>query len=357
MKTKTKVQFLSFIGKIIYIGLDLHKKIWCVAVRCDGVEIKYCTLPGKKELLVHFLQNHFPGAQYVLAYEAGCFGYWLYDYLLDNGITTIITPPNLIPKEDTHRVKNNRIDSHKLARFLESNHLKQVAVPSQQIRQHRGVVRARRQILRTLKCVQSQIRSALLFYGLAIEPPKGQWPNYFVDNLERLRFSDPLFEASFRQQLDLYRELRKRLSAQTRLVRLVARLPIYTEQIELLLTVPGVGLLTAIEILTELYDMSRFSSGDKVASYLGLTPTEYSTGEPGHEKYGHISHAGNGPMRASLIELTWRAIRKDGFLRQRFNGIAKRRGKKIAIVAVARTLAVRIRRVLIRNEVYVCGVA
>lgn len=345
----------SFKNKVIFIGLDLHKKTWNLTARCEGIHLKYWTMPASKEKLVDSLRKFFPDATYTVVYEAGCFGYWLYDYLMDHGIKTIITPPNLIPKEDTQRVKNNRIDSRKLALLLEKGLLKKVAVPDKQIRLHRAVIRNRRQISKDKRRIQNQIRSTLLFHGIECQLPMGKWANHVIDNLYRLKFSDAYFQESFQRMLDRLVMTRKELAKQTLLVKSVARIPQYEEQVNLLLTIPGVGIITAIEILMELYDIQRFSKGVQVAQYIGLTPKENSTGEPEKAKRGHITHAGNAYLRALFVELAWRAIRKDGALFQRFSRIQKKRGKKIAIVAIARNLSVRVRYCLLNNEQYVCG--
>lgn len=346
-----------FNDKTVFIGLDLHKKTWNLTARCDGLQLKYWSMPANKEKLINSIHQFFPGAKYYLAYEAGCFGYWLYDYLTDHGVTTIITPPNMIPREDSPRVKNNRIDSKKLALYLENGLLKQVAVPDKDIRLHRTVIRTRRQILTDKKRIQSQIQATLLFYGIEFTFPVGRWSYHIIDNLYRLKFSDPYFEQSFQRMLDRLVQARHELAEQTALVKKVALLPQYKEPMTILLTIPGVGILTAIEILLELYDIQRFASGEKVACYIGLTPKEASTGEADKTRRGHITHVGNGYLRSLFVELAWRAVRRDGILLDKFVRIQKHRGKKIAIVAVARTLAVRTRYVLVNGEPYGCGVA
>ena len=352
MQTLTEI----YKGKTIYIGLDLHKKTWNLTARCEGLFLKYWTMPANKQKLVESLHRLFPGAQFVLAYEAGCFGYWLYDYLMDHDIVTVITPPHMIPKQDTQRVKNNRIDSRKLAIYLEKGLLKKVAVPDEQLRYHRAVIRARRQILNDKKRIQNQIRSMLLFFGIEFNLPTGKWAHHVIDNLYCLKFADAEFEQSFKRMLDRLVNARKDLAEQTALVRSVARLPQYQQHMDILLTIPGVGLITAIEITLELYNIQRFSSGDKVACYLGLTATEASTGEPDKTRRGHITHAGHIYLRSLFIELAWRAIRQDGVLLDKFSQIQKRRGKKIAIVAIARKLAVRTRYIMIHRQPYGCGV-
>jgi transposase len=117
----------------------------------------------------------------------------------------------------------------------------------------------------------------------------------------------------------------------------------------------GVGWLSAIRFTLEWGDMSRFAGGKQLASYTGLTSSEYSTGESVHR--GHITHQGNGQVRAWLIQCAWKAIRQDGVLLSKYRrvkGPGEERKKK-AIVAVARKLAVRMRAVELSGQPYVCS--
>ncbi len=326
-------------------------------VRGEGLQLKYWTMPANKEKFIKSIHQFFPGANYYLAYEAGCFGYWRYDYLTDHGVTTIITPPNMIPKEDSSRVKNNRIDSKKLAIYLENGLLKKVAVPVQDIRLHRSVIRTRHQILQDQRRIQCQIRSTLLFYGIEVTLPVGDWSSQVIDNRYRLKFSDPYFEQSFKRMIDRLVQGLSQLAEPTVLVKNIALLPQYKKPMTILQTTPGVGIITAIEILLELYDMQRFATGEKVACHIGLTLKEASTREADKTRRGPITHVGNGYLRALVIELAWCAVRHDGVLFDKFSRIPKHRGKKIAIVAVALTLAVRTRYILVNGQPYGCGVA
>ena len=131
----------------------------------------------------------------------------------------------------------------------------------------------------------------------------------------------------------------------------------YDKKVTLLRSIPGVGILTAIEILVELFDVERFPSARKLSVYLGLTPQEYSTGGPENARMGHITKAGHTYLRSLFVEAAWRAYSKDMALLKKYTLIRNRRGNKIAIVAIARILAIRVRHILINNEEYALGVA
>ncbi len=135
----------------------------------------------------------------------------------------------------------------------------------------------------------------------------------------------------------------------------MARSPKYPPKIELMKTIPGIGTLIAIEILVELQDVSRFSSAEKIASYIGLTPSEYSSGQYVH--HGKITRCGNKRVRTCLVEGSWILISKDPFMRNKYQQLKYRKGGKRAIIAITRVLIMRIRRILLNNEPYMIKAA
>jgi transposase len=124
----------------------------------------------------------------------------------------------------------------------------------------------------------------------------------------------------------------------------------YLDRIKLFCTAPGIGKFTAIEILVELQDISRFESAEEIASYIGLTPSEYSTGEK--TRQGRITRCGNTRVGTYLVESTWTLIKKDPVLRAKYLKIKNTRGGKRATIAIARKLIIIIRRMLLDNVPY-----
>jgi transposase len=132
----------------------------------------------------------------------------------------------------------------------------------------------------------------------------------------------------------------------------------YKKTVDLLHTAPGIGKLTAIRLALEWGDVSRFKRKEEFAAFLGLIPSDYSTAD--NEHLGHITKQGNRQVRAWLIECAWIAIRHDPVLLEKFNRVAqdaqgKMKYKKMAIVAVARKLAMRLRGILLSGEPYQVG--
>ncbi|MDI6767369.1 MAG: IS110 family transposase, partial [Bacteroidota bacterium] len=125
----------------------------------------------------------------------------------------------------------------------------------------------------------------------------------------------------------------------------------YRERVRLLTTIPGIGIFTAMAILVELQDIERFRRADQLASYLGLTPSQRSSGE--RIRMGHITHCGNPRLRARFVESSWTLIRYDEGARKIYERIKHQTGSsKKAITAMARRLAIRARRVLIDKKPY-----
>jgi transposase len=165
---------------------------------------------------------------------------------------------------------------------------------------------------------------------------------------DSLRFS---FEIMFREWEHL-RQLKKDLLLQ---LRKLARSDRYIATVRLLKSAPGIGMLTAIRLSLEFGDLRRFARKEEFASFLGLVPSDYSSGDLEHR--GHITKQGSRRVRSWLVECSWVAIRHDPVLLDKFRRVFTNCGsKKKAIVAVARKLALRLRRVLLSSEPYVIGV-
>jgi transposase len=168
--------------------------------------------------------------------------------------------------------------------------------------------------------------------------------------LRSLTCSDRWQHERFGRLLEHYAFLSEQIKAQTALVHELAGNPLYAEDLRILRTLGGVGVLTAMEVLLELPPMAQFARAEELAAYVGLTPAQYSSGE--HIHMGRITGAGRGHLRATLIELAWRVIAKDPPMRNVYERIKQRAGSKRAIVAVARRLLLCMRRMLLDRQPY-----
>jgi transposase len=337
----------------VCVGVDVHKDSWHVTAVTEGEKVFNGRLPSQYPVFKKLL-DRFAGREVKVAYEAGPCGFWLYDRLTDDGIETIVVPPSLIPLESGNRVKTDKRDSRKLAHLLEKGMLKRVFVLSEEERMHRELVRTRRQLMEHRADVMKQIKSKLLFHGIESQwAGYRNWNNQFIQWLRGLIVSHRVFTISLGFLIDLYEHLSDQLKKITKQVFLLAKNEKYARNISLLRTIPGIGRLIAIEILVELQDMKRFKSAERLASYIGLTPSEYSTGQ--YTRQGRITRCGNTRVRTCLVEGSWVLIYRDPVMKYKYEKLKIRKGAKRAIIAIARNLIIRIRRMVLNNEPYVIG--
>lgn len=341
------------IGREVYIGIDVHKESWHLTVRTEGEEIFNGRMASSYQALKKFLER-FEGSKIKVAYEAGPCGFWLYDKLTVEGIETIVTPPSLIPVESGNKVKTDRRDSRKLAKLLESNILKRVHVLSEQERAERELVRTRRQLVEHCSDVARQIKSKLLFHG--INSPVGgsmKWTKGYIKWLKDLVCKEEWLKVSLMSLIELFEYLTAQIKKISKEVVVLSQKDNYRGRVTLLRSVPGIGILNAMEILVELQNVERFKSSGELASYIGLTPSEYSTGQ--HIRQGRITRCGNKRVRTALVESSWILIGKDSYMQLKYRKLKNTKGGKKAIVAIARNLIIRIRKMLLTNKPYVFG--
>jgi len=219
-------------------------------------------------------------------------------------------------------------------------------------RADRDLVRTRQQLMKHAVSTKLQIKSKLLFHGIRVGGPS-RWSKKYVATLRSLHYPEPSIRIAFSALLDLLEHLTSQLSELEKAINELAQTDDFKHVIDLLRTVPGIGLLTAMIIATELGDLSRFQGNEQLAAFLGLTPSECSSGEKVHR--GHITHCGNPRVRKALIESSWTLIRHDAGLRRKYRALSVRIGPKRAIVAIARILSGRIRHMMLNNEAYSCA--
>jgi transposase len=337
-------------GKAVFVGVDLHRFKWHVTVRTEDQELFSGTVPGQWQALQRLL-DRYRGYWIQVVYEAGYYGFWLYDRLVAYGAGCIVTPPSLLPQEYGNRVKTDRRDSRKLAYLLAKGMLKRVWVPSLEERYHRQVVRTRRQLIWDRVRVQNRIKAELRFYGIELVEPYGKWPRVYVENLWRICFGDSWMQQSFHRLLEQLEFLTEQISKQTELVRQLSHIDYYRDRVTILLTVPGIGVISAMELLVELQDVARFRRSDQLAAYMGLTPSQYSSADK--VRMGRITRVGKNALRGVLVEVAWYLIRKDMEMGKKYERIKARSGSKRAIVAIARRVLLRTRRMLLDGSPYV----
>jgi transposase len=349
-----KVQDFVVKGKEVFVGLEDSKKTWKVAVRCEKRIVHQVTMEAKHPVLVRYLENKFPECTIHVIYEAGFKGFNLFDRLTEDGIDCVVIPPHLVTEPKVNKVKTDKRDAKRLAYVLESHDFNSPChVPDKERREDRQLSRTLAGITKDIIRTRNRIRKLLQFHGIEGSFPD-RWGRKEFEALKDLSLSEPL-KKSLMVLLTLLKQLWDHQKALRDELRKLCRKERYRKAFEIAESLPGIGWFTAIRLILELgEDLSRFSSGKKIASFLGLTSSEYSTGET--QRKGRITGMGSGFMRSTLIENSWIAIRKDPALFSKFMRIWRGSGsKKKAIVAVARMLSVRLRTCVISGTPYATG--
>jgi transposase len=332
------------IERNLYVGVDMHGKSWSIAVGDEyGTIITRTTMAPRSEALIGYL-SRYSSCDLQVCYEAGGFGYWLYDDLTDAGIAASVIAPSKVYKKPGEKVKTDRRDSLHLALQLSKGFLTGITVPDKTRRAHRQMMRLYDQVKKDKQRVMIRIKAFLRVYGVEkpVEVSKS-WSQSFVRWLKTFEFAGDV-DGCLSQARDEYVLEYEHLCERERVVKTklsdLGKLPAYRARMEAVCARKGVGETTALRLLLEIGKCSRFKNSRKFASFLGLTPRESSSGEK--VRRGSITGCGNFALRSSLVEIAWGVIRYDESLRHTFIMLLRRRGKMRAIVAIARKLAVRI---------------
>jgi transposase len=328
-------------GQAVFIGLDISRSKWVFNVRWDGEEQRRFTSPGELRHLQAVVEQY-RGCQLHVTYEACGFGYEIAWWLREEAVNVTVVAPSTVERAQGLRVKTDRLDARTLADKLEKGSLKSVHIPTREDHDRRQLSRTYAQALQDRKRAQARVRSLLQEQGRIGPAPSAGWKVY-RSWLGKQRLPEAV-SVCVTELLDMREQADDRAKRLKAALMRVAREPQYAPVVKALETQPGVGGFTAIRMRLELGDIGRFATAGSFVNYLGLTPSEYSSGEL--VQRGHLVKCGPGYIRAWLVECAWssiRAARPDHKLRECFNRLRPRVGDKRAIVAVARRLALRLR--------------
>ena len=335
----------NFREQTIYIGLDVHKRSWNAALYLNDQYLRNVHQPPSPQALYSFLKTNYPGADYVCAYEGGKFGYWIQRQLKSKGVNCIVVNPADIPSTHKDEVsKTDPRDARGIAMALQCGQLRGIHIPSQQQEADRSLVRHRKKIWRDLVRCKNRIKGFLDYTGVEL-PDKfsnSNWSKNFIDWLSGINFTYPSSRVTLDYMIKEMELLRKEILSISNAIRKLMRSKEYKKLYYLLRTITGIGPLTAALLLTEIGDMKRFTNFYQLNSFIGLLPTEHSSGE--RESKGRLTIRRHRQLRSDLIECAWTAKRTDPAL-SLFYSEQLKRGKepKLNIVKIARKLLSRIR--------------
>ncbi len=350
---------LDFTGQNIYVGFDVHLKNWKTTIMTDRLIHKTFSQPPQPEILHQYLVKNFPGGIYHSAYEAGFCGYWIHNKLKSLGINSIVVNPADVPTTDKDRDRKDDIrDSRKIAKALCNNELTPIYVPSLQTLEDRTLIRTRAMLVKDITRYKNRIKSFLYFHGIEIpdsfDKPGSHWSKHFTEWLESIEMTEKSGKESLNLLITSVEFLRLSLLKITKQIKELTRTAPYKESVDLLRSVPGIGIITSITLLTELEDINRFGNIDRLCGFIGLVPTKHSSGEK--ENTGDITKRGHSVLRSAIIESAWVAARIDPAMMMNYHLYCKRMKPNEAIVRIAKKLLCRINYVLKNKQTYVCSV-
>ena len=336
--------------KKFFVGVDVHKRSYHVSLWNEehGLLGSWVQPPSPRLLILKL--EPFAANVGRIVYEAGPTGFTLVRALRSKGFSADVIAPSkmlVVPGPDA---KSDRIDSHRLAMYAAKNLLTAVHIPTEEQEGDRQIVRLREQMTRKSRSIQQQIKSFLLMHG--IDEPAGlaNWTKAGIASLRQLHLSAQL-RFCLDVMLDEFDHVKVQLVRILKQIRQLASEERHRKTVDLLQTVPGVGLLTAIVFRTELVNPQRFSDGGQISRMIGLAPGIRESGDTRRE--GSILRSGNARLRWVLVEAAWRWVAGDLAAAKIYHRLVANTGSaKKAIVAVARRLGIVLWKISIQQREY-----
>lgn len=290
---------------ITYIGMDVHTTnytLCCYTVEDDKTFANVQVRPEYTEILKYInriRKQRGENTQFICGYEAGCLGYSLYHQLTSHGVECVILAPSTMPGTPGKKVKNDRRDAEKISRCLAYHMYKPVYVPDAEDDAVKEYIRMRDDVKAHLKETKQQIIAYYTRHGFQFNG-KSCWTEKHLYWVENLQLPNPIYQETLREYLILYYDLSEKVQTYDKRIEELSRTERYAENVGKLCCFSGIATHTALSLLVEVGDFSRFKEAPHFAAYLGLVPGENSSGDK--QRYTGITKAGNSHLRRLLIE-------------------------------------------------------
>jgi transposase len=290
----------------LYIGMDVHKEAIAVAyvAKDHDADVIYLGTIGTRHVdidnLIRKVQSK--AKHLIFVYEAGPCGYWLYRYLTKKGYVCWVVAPSLIPKKAGDRVKTDRRDAMQLARLMRSGDLTPVYVPQVQDEAIRDLTRAREDTIRDLKAAKFRLKAFLLRHDIRYTG-RATWSPAHLRWLSEVVCPTPAQQIVFQEYVRAVNEHTERLQRLEQELHEQVTAWRLQPVVSALQALRGVQFTVAVTTLAELGDLTRFDTPRQLMKFLGLIPSEYSSGE--RRRQGSITKAGNTHARRALVEGAW----------------------------------------------------
>ena len=324
-----------------FIGMDIHKK-FTVAVAKDeqGNELAKDKFENSKETFADFLKQ-FPSENTKIVIESTCVWEYIFELLEEMNYNVKLANPNKTKAIAYARIKTDSVDASTLADLLRANLVAENYIPPKEIRKLREITRERITFIIQSTQLKNKIQSMLIKRGIKL-PTKTLGKKALKMLTENINESE-----IFEHYINLLWYHRQELSFVEDKIRKIAD---ENKDAKLLMTIPGIAEIRAMEIIAEIGEINRFQTAEKLCSYAGLVPSIKQSGDS--LKFGKLVKQSNNILKHNLVEASWSIVRtkKDNQLKRFYKKIAKKKGKQKAICATARKLCCVIHSMLRKNQ-------
>jgi transposase len=337
----------------LYIGLDVHHKQWTISVIGKDKEyIKGKVIVPNASALKKYIERRFTYNKIKLAYEAGFCGYWIQRALSIEGIEAIVVNAADIPTSDKDsKQKTDGRDSMKIAKSLRGGLLEPLYVPTEIEEEHQQYIRQRTTLVDKQTRVKQQIKSQLKKYGITVKGSYkwGRRLKYEIrQSVKQQRPNLLRIVEQLLSELELYEQQIKEIELE---IEAMIKQSEHKDSYHRLLMIPGIGKVTAAALLFEIYNIGRFKRFEHFASYIGLIPTEHSSGDK--IRRGQITRRGHPRLKKLIVESSWIIRLHDmAFTKYYKYQIGRSKKPQQAIIKCAKKLLSRIYHILLTGEEY-----
>ncbi len=290
--------------RVLYIGLDVDKQKIVVAKLPGGVSsaVEERVIANTPSAVKKYFGPLSKQGDVVATYEAGCFGFGIYHQLTDLGVAAIVAAPGLIPRKPSDRLKTDRRDARTLAFALRAGQITGVHVPTKQDESVRDYLRMCEDLRDDMRKCKQRILLFLLRRSVRYEQGN-PWTVKHMNWLATLDLGSPLDRQTLDSYLARLQELQSTCSQLASEVEKIAEDKRYREPVRTLTAFKGIKTLIALSFIAEIGDFRRFSCAAQFMAFLGLVPSEHSSGNK--RRQGGITKAGNSHLRRLLVEAAW----------------------------------------------------
>ena len=326
-------------GSVRYVGMDVDAERIAVAVleRGGSEAVEERVIANRPSGVRKYFERVAKENEVQACYEAGCFGFTLHRQLKEMGVECVVAAPGLIPRKPSDRVKTDRRDAHNLARLLRSGDLTAVNVPTESDEAVRDWLRMYDDMKGDLKKAKQRVLHFLLRHGIRYRDSRN-WTGKHRAWLKSLELDEPIAQETLAEYLCHISDLEEKCARIKQRIEEIAEGPEYQEPVRALKAFKGVETLIGLSLVTEVGDFRRFSRAEQFMAFLGLVPSEHSSG--GKRRVGGITKAGNCHLRKLMIEAAWhyrsyhptsiRMMKKREGLPQPLITYANRAGRRLA---------------------------